>query len=38
MLIDFSDSDFESKVKNEDVWREFKDEAGGSPHREQNEN
>ena len=26
------------KIKNEDVWREFKDEAGGSPHREQNEN
>ena len=28
----------QKKVKNEDVWREFKDEAGGSPHREQNEN
>mgnify|MGYP002883196303 CR=1 FL=1 len=25
------------KVKNEDVWKEFKDEAGGTPHREQNE-
>jgi hypothetical protein len=26
------------KVKNEDVWQQFKDEAGGQPHRGQDEN
>jgi hypothetical protein len=24
------------EVKNEDVWRQFKEEAGGSPHKEKN--